>query len=203
MSVSGKVFIYANSIEELNLDDITDTDFIIICPEVTFEDSNDSDWNTFIFINPITLEFNGEADEIDITLSGYIEEAEINVDATVKGYSRVKTLIFDEGDYESEVAGDTTKILSGRLTINGSTYSKGTYYRTELYGANTPDENMDFNSDNNTNTGIHVSPSNLIHSTGSVFNTKIYCASNKTVSYLTMDNTSIHSSNYSICTFKI
>lgn len=231
ISVSEKIYIYADSIEEINLDDVTDTDFIIICPEVTFEDSNDSDGNTFIFINPVTLEFNGEADEIeingdyieditingnagdkinslvihgdssdaiDITLSGYIEEAEINADAIVKGYGRVKTLIFDEGDYESEIAGDTTKVLSGKLTVNGSTYSKGTYYRTDLYGANTPDENIDSNSNTNINTGIYVSPSNLTHSTGSVFNTKIYYASNKTVSYLTMDNASVGSSNYSV-----
>lgn len=226
VNVSGKIYIYANSIEQVNLDNVTDTDFVIICSDVTFEDSDDSDGNTFNFINPNTISFSGEADsieiegdyieeitingnagdkidslvingedsdEIDITLSGYINEAEINGDATIKGYGRIKTLIFDEGDYESDVAGDTTKILSGKLKVNGTSYSKGTYYRSEISGANVPDE-----KDTNSNNGAYISPSTLTHTTGNIFNTKLYWASNKVVSYLTMDGVTIGSPNYSI-----
>lgn len=226
ISVSGKVYIYANSIEQINIDDVTDTDFVIVCSDITFEDSNDSDGNNFTFLNANTVEFNGEADsieiegdyleeitvngnagdnvesltitggssdEIDITLSGSIKEAEINADADIKGYGRVKTLILDEGDYKSSLVGDTTKVLSGKLKVNGSNYSKGTYYRSEIAGANTPDE-----KDSNTTTGVYISPSTVTHTTGNTFDTKLYFASNKTISHVTMDNVSINNRDYTI-----
>lgn len=229
VSVSGKVYLYANSIEQINLDDVTDTDFIVICSDVTFEDSDDSDGNNFTILNANTVEFNGEADsieiegdyleeiivngnagdniesltitggssdEIDITLSGFIKEAEINADADIKGYGRVKTLILDEGDYKSSLVGDTTKVLSGKLKVNGSNYSKGTYYRSEINGANTPDEKD--TSSNNSSTGVYISPSTLTHTTGNTFDTKLYFASNKTVSYVTMDNVSISNRDYTL-----
>lgn len=233
VSVSGKIYIYANSIEEINLDDVTDTDFVIICSDIVFEDSDDSDGNNFTFLNANMIEFNGEADsieiegdyleeitingntgdkieslvitsgssdEIDITLSGYIKEAEINADANIKGYGRVKTLILDDGDYKSTLVGDTTKVLSGKLKVNGSNYSKGTYYRSELYGANTPDEKdtSSSSSSNSSNTGVYISPSTLTHTTGTTFDAKLYFPSNKTVSYVTMDNLSISSRDYSL-----
>lgn len=80
VTVTGSIYIYANSIDEINLTDITDTDFIIICPDITFNDNEDSDGNTFTVENAMYVDFAGEADEIDIS-GDFIDELKINGNA--------------------------------------------------------------------------------------------------------------------------
>lgn len=218
ISVSGIVYIYADSVGEISMDDVSRTKFVIICPDVTFKSSKNSDRNTFRFENAVEVDFTGEADEIlvkgdfirkttfngdtkdgideitiegrdsdtyKVDLSGTAKTVNIYGDADISGYARVKTLYLDDGNYTSKLAGDTTKVLSGRLKVAGNQYNKGTYSRDEIKGAVTP---------NTSSTDSSSQHSYVLNSNNNL--PKFYYSDRKEVSSVRIDGSTVSYHNY-------
>lgn len=79
LNIKGKVFIQANTIDSILIEDTEDTEFFVTAQEVNFDAIADTDGNIFNIINPTSVCFEGAADELSI-VGDYIETIEINSD---------------------------------------------------------------------------------------------------------------------------
>lgn len=128
------------------------------------------------------------SDVYKVTLSGVIKEVTISGDSEITGYARVKTLYLDDGDYVSDMVGDTTKVLSGKLRVSGSTYNKGTYNRNEIPGAVIP--NVSSNGDTTTLSQTYILNSNTVP--------RFYYSNTKDIAYITVNGSTLSKSNYTV-----
>lgn len=203
LNVKGKIFIQAKTIDSISIENTSDLEFVIIAQDINFTDINESEDNIFNIINPITVTFDGTADELsiegnyienieinsdkinylsitsnnddintEIELLGSIETMDISTDATITGDKNtyIKTLNIRDYNINTNIVGETTKIYTKKVSINGTEYDKGTYDKSDIKSAVNSNSN---NSNNTIPTKLDILiPQTISHNKGNPFNTK-------------------------------
>lgn len=223
---NGAIYIYANNVDQITVEGIEDTEFIVVSNDVTVKSDKDSDENTYLFANAKEVDFSGcaskinvegdfisdvsvngntgngidilsingkEADNMNIKLSGTLDEVDISGNANITGYGLVKSMYLDDGNYSTTMAPNRLKIMSGKLKLAGREYTKGTYDRSELPGAVIPNiSSSDTPSNGNSYLTTHTYQLNTNQIPTMYFN------KNKVLDYIKMDNNFVQPSNYSV-----